>query len=162
MSILSDKSIKRNVVEDNRISINPYSESHVQPASYDVSLGEKIYDFECDRFIESDEHTIEPFTRYLGHTNECVDLPNNIAGQLAGRSSVGRRGIIVHKTAGFIDPSFTGDITLEIMNFADDAVTLKKGERIAQVVFFELDRQSSGYDGKYQNQSGPTKSKQDK
>jgi dCTP deaminase len=115
-----------------------------------------MYHFDFDRSIEREEHKLIPGKRYLGHTKETIGLPNDIAAQLAGRSSIGRQGVIVHKTAGWIDPGFEGDITLELMNFGSEPVDLQAGERIAQLVFFKLDYPSEGYDGSYQNQSGPT------
>lgn len=156
MTVLSDYGIARELHYGDLV-IDPYDEYNLQPASYDVSIGNKLYHVESDTMVEQDEHTLEPFERYLGHTEETIGIPDNIAGQLAGRSSIGRRGIIIHKTAGFLDPSFTGEVTLEIMNLGGEEVTLEYGERVAQIVFFRLDQPSSGYDGKYQNQEGPTK-----
>jgi dCTP deaminase len=158
MSVLSDSDIAH-AVHYGDLDIEPYDEANLQPASYDVRLGSKLYHVESDTMTQSESHTIEPFERYLGHTEENILIPDNIAGQLAGRSTIGRRGVIVHKTAGFLDPSFSGDITLEIMNLGSDPVILESGKRVAQIVFFELTSKSSGYNGKYQNQSGPTKSR---
>jgi dCTP deaminase len=117
-----------------------------------------MYNFGRDKRVESSGHILEPGVRYLGETEESVRLPNDVAAQLAGRSSIGRLGVIVHKTAGWVDPGFQGSITLELMNLGDEPVHLEAGERVAQLVFFKLDERSSGYDGNYQNQSGATKS----
>lgn len=160
--ILSDKSIQQSILNQDGIDVDPLPRGkQIQPASLDVRLGREKYSFKRDRSTRGTEHTLHPGERYLGHTKETVDLPNDIAAQLAGRSSLGRRGVIVHKTAGWIDPGFTGDITLELMNLGDEPVTLAEGERVAQLVFFRLDQMSSGYDGKYQRQQLPTEAKQD-
>lgn len=158
MTILSDGAIYAMATDDeSELQILPYSDVNLQPASYDVRLGKTLYDVDANTTVESDSHTLEPFQRYLGHTEEMISLPDDIAAQLAGRSTIGRKGVIVHKTAGFLDPSFTGQVTLEIMNLGTEPVTLEVGSRVAQLVFFELDQPSSGYDGKYQGQTGPTK-----
>lgn len=156
--VLSDRDIiKRVSYSDKPINICPYREENVQPASYDVSISDTVYEFSSDSVISSDRHTFEPFERYLGSTLEEITLPDDVAAQIAGRSSIGRRGIIVHKTAGWVDPKFSCELTLEIMNLGSDPVSVESGERIAQLVFFPLTSPSSGYDGKYQEQSGPTK-----
>lgn len=158
--ILSDHSIEEHLKYPHlseTVGVDPDpTDEQIQPASLDVRLGDELYHFDFDRSIERENHTLHPGQRYLGHTKETIDLPNHIAAQLAGRSSVGRRGVIVHKTAGWIDPGFTGEITLELMNLGDEPVDLREGERVAQLVFFELDSPSSGYDGHYQGQEGAT------
>lgn len=161
--ILSDKSIKKHLDHqevDHTIKVNPCPyDNQVQPASLDVRLGEELYSFSDDERVEEKFHVLEPGERYLGHTKETITLPNHIAAQLAGRSSVGRMGVIVHKTAGWIDPGFSGEITLELMNLGEEAVNLQAGSRVAQLVFFLLDQPSLGYDGSYQQQTGATKSR---
>jgi dCTP deaminase len=155
--ILSDHSIYQSILNRGGIDVDPLpDEEQIQPASLDVRLGCEVYHFKGDHRVKSPRHRLQPGERYLGHTKETVDLPNNIAAQLAGRSSIGRQGVIVHKTAGWIDPGFTGEITLELMNLGDELVDLREGERVAQLVFFPLDHSSSGYDGGYQSQEGAT------
>jgi len=134
------------------------TEEQIQPASLDVRLGNEFAELaRGDEFkFEREKLTLKPGVRYLGHTKEIIDLPNDIAAQLAGRSSIGRRGVIVHKTAGWIDPGFKGQITLELMNLGDGEVVLEEGERIGQLVFSKLDQPSSGYEGGYQGQTGAT------
>lgn len=158
--ILSDKTIRdhlEHLESSPSIRVTPKpTEEQIQPASLDVKLGREVYHFEDNRYVESPQHRLQPGERYLGHTKETLNLPDHIAGQLAGRSSVGRRGIIVHKTAGWLDPGFKGEITLELMNLGNEPVNLQEGERVAQIVFFELDQPSSGYDGSYQGQQGAT------
>lgn len=159
--ILSDSSIEGYIIKGD-IGVDPLPQGkQIQPASLDVRLGEELYVFEKDYTVKKNEHVLEPGKRYLGHTKETISLPNDIAAQLAGRSSIGRQGIIVHKTAGWIDPGFSGQITLELMNLGNEPVTLKTGQRVAQMVFFQLDFPSAGYDGGYQNQSGATEAYQD-
>ena len=157
--ILCDNSIV-NKIESEEIYVDPLpTPKQIQPASLDVRLGRKVYDPKIDRVVDHHEHILLPGKRYLGTTQEVVELPNDIAAQLAGRSSVGRQGVIVHKTAGWIDPGFRGEITLELMNLGDEPVELGAGDRVAQLVFFPLNASSEGYDGSYQLQTGPTKSK---
>jgi dCTP deaminase len=154
--ILSDHSI-REALDSGKISIDPFPNgTQIQPASLDVRLGDEIVAVESGRSLTSHETHLAPNRRYLAHTRERIELPNDVAAQLAGRSTVGRKGVIVHKTAGWIDPGFTGTVTLEMMNLGQSPVKLERGERIAQLVFFRLDNPSTGYDGKYQNQEGPT------
>lgn len=155
--ILSDHSIRQSLSNRGGIGIDPLpDDEQIQPASLDVKLGREVYRFDTDQRHKSPRHRLQPGDRYLGHTKEEIDLPNNIAAQLAGRSSIGRQGVIVHKTAGWIDPGFTGEITLELMNLGNEPVDLRTGERVAQLVFFRLDQTSSGYDGSYQGQKGAT------
>jgi len=163
--ILSDQSIRGHLEHPDlreTIQVDPEpTEEQIQPASLDVRLGSEVYHFDGDKFVDSPQHRLQPGERYLGTTDERIDLPDDIAAQLAGRSSIGRKGIIVHKTAGWIDPGFSGEITLELMNLGDEPVDLESGERVAQLVFFVLDQMSSGYDGHYQGQSGATEAYSD-
>jgi dCTP deaminase len=159
--ILSDHTI-RSAIGSERIGVDPIPHSdQIQPASLDLRLGSEFAELTeyGDLNYERDEIPLVPSVRYLGHTKETIDLPDDLAAQLAGRSSIGRRGIIVHKTAGWIDPGFSGQITLELMNLGDETVTLESGERVAQLVFFPLDEPSSGYDGSYQGQKGATEAR---
>lgn len=154
--ILSDESIRQRIVEDD-ISVSPaVEEAQVQPASLDVRLGEELYDVEQDVHIIDDKLLLRPGTAYIGHTKDNIHLPDDLAAMLTGRSSVGRKGVIIHKTAGWIDPGFKGQLTLEMYNFSDEPVTFDVGDRIGQLVFFVLDTASSGYDGQYQGQEGIT------
>jgi len=158
--ILSDTTIEKHL-DSGKIDIDPDPTAmQIQPASLDVRLGTKLYCPESDSFIEDTSFTLKPFTRYLGQTREHVSLPNDIAAQLAGRSTVGRMGIIVHKTAGWIDPQFSGTITLELMNMGMEPVTLEAGDRIAQLVFLWCDSPSMGYNGQYDGQQRPTPAKE--
>lgn len=154
--ILSDHSI-RNCIENGTITVTPEPDPvQYQPASLDVRIDNQLYNVETDRM--RGHLTLEPGVPYLGSTEEYIELPDDVAAQLAGRSSVGRRGVIIHKTAGWIDPGFEGQLTLELYNFGSEPVTFDPGQRIGQLVFFELDYPSEGYDGQYQCQTGPTRS----
>jgi dCTP deaminase len=154
--ILSDHSI-REAVHTEEIGCSPFpDEEQFQPASLDVRLGQELYHAEKDKRVKAHQHRLQPGERYLGHTKETIDLPDHVAAQLAGRSTIGRMGVIVHKTAGWIDPGFKGSITLELMNLSDEPVDLQSGKRVAQLVFFPLDHPSDGYDGHYQGQKGAT------
>lgn len=155
--ILSDRDILQ-ALDRGRIGVDPAPDGdQFQPASLDVRLGETLYNVDSDLTVEGfDDHVLQPDTRYLAHTRETVSLPNDIAAQLTGRSTIGRLGIIVHKTAGWIDPQFEGEITLEMYNLGDEPVRLEVGKRVGQLVFFELKNPSSGYEGQYQGQEGIT------
>ena len=157
--ILSDKEITDKVVRGEiGCSPSPIAEQ-VQPASLDVRMGQELYHCEEDRTSRDGQHRLQPGKRYLGHTKEEIELPNDIAAQLTGRSTIGRLGVIVHKTAGWIDPGFEGSVTLELLNMGENPTTLSVGDRVAQLVFFKLGKPSSGYDGKYQGQQGATRSR---
>jgi len=153
--ILSDKTIADNLLSD-RIGVQPHpSSEQIQPASLDVCLGKELYDVTTDTLYEDGPHTIKPSHCYLAYTQEQITLPNDLAGHLTGRSTLGRMFVTVHQTAGWLDPGFSGTVELEITNF-DEEQTLEVGDRIAQVVFMPLDQPSSGYDGQYQGQMGIT------
>lgn len=154
--ILSGKTI-REKVEAGELGVEPRpTEGQYQPASLDVRIGAEIYDLLTDeRYIADKEIQIRPGDRLLGHTFERIEMPNNVAAQVGGRSSLGRLFVTVHQTAGWIDPSFCGEITLELANFSNQVVTVVPGDRVAQLVFFPLDQPSMGYEGQYQNDSGP-------
>lgn len=154
--ILSDHTI-RQYLERDRLVVEPEpTEEQIQPASLDVRLGGTVYDPRRDVTSESLETiTLLPQAFVLCETKDWIELPFDVAAQLTGRSSIGRQGVIVHCTAGFIDPGFRGKITLEMYNVGTEKVTFDVGERIAQLVFFQLDQMSTGYDGQYQDQQGP-------
>lgn len=158
--ILSDESIADHLLRPQGITVEPTpSQEQIQPASLDVRLGEEFIDPRTGfTSIEEESIVLQPGDRFLGTTAESVSLPDDIAAQLTGRSSLGRLFVTVHQTAGWIDPGWSGDITLEIANFGRDMQTLNVGDRVAQLVFFPLDTPSSGYDGQYQDQEGAVES----
>lgn len=137
----------------------PFHEEQLQPASYDLLLG----DIETQEFY-SNEYWLENGVFILACTIEWVNLPNNIVGRIEGKSSLARKGIIVHTTAGFVDPGFKGQLTLELSNLGKKPFLLKRYMPIAQIAFMKMDRPanrpygSQGLDSHYQGQTGPTPS----
>ncbi|MCC6978613.1 MAG: dCTP deaminase [Candidatus Melainabacteria bacterium] len=153
MSILVDHEIKQEVAEG-KLIIEPYSEALIQPNSYDVRLADKFswheaaeqvidpYDSETVLngliHVTDDDIVIKPQQFILGATLEAFCLPDDIVGQLTGKSSLARLGVMVHVTAGFIDAGFShppAQITLEIVNVGNRPVRLHAGMSIAQMVF---------------------------
>lgn len=155
--ILQDELI-RTEIEDGDIDVEPaITNEQIQPASLDVRMGERLYNVRSDTLLESSEsHVIEPNTAYIGHTLDCVSIPDDLAAQLTGRSTFGRKFVLMHVTAGWLDPGFEGEITLEIYNLGNKSVEVDVGDRIAQLVFMQLAGRSDGYDGRYQGQKGIT------
>ncbi|MFL2665002.1 MAG: dCTP deaminase [Dehalococcoidia bacterium] len=153
--ILSDISIKK-AINDKRIIIDPYSENDVQPASVDVHLSETILIFKnsvapyIDLKNEIPDLTEEvkikkniPFILHpgefaLGSTLEKLSLSNDIVSRIEGKSSLGRLGLLIHSTAGFIDPGWDGNLTLELANVSRLPITLYYGMRIGQISFQEM------------------------
>ena len=138
--ILNDKSIKNWSKELDMIK--PFDPKNLQPASYDLTLGdtiiypkhsEKVLKLGCDCLI------IPPNEFVLGTTVETVKIPYDLVGRVEGKSSLGRIGLLTHVTAGFIDPGFEGKITLELKNIGPKNIGLKVGCCIAQICFEELD-----------------------
>lgn len=153
--------------------VAPHEEENVQPASYDVRLDDHFLSpMEVDEPIDvvegfddydSEHHVdyydLEPGECVLASTWERIDLPNDVVGRVEGRSSVGRLFVVVHSTAGFLDPGFTGQVTLEISNLSKNTVRLRVGMRIAQIAFYQCTGECEPYDGKYQHQAGATASR---
>lgn len=156
--ILSGKSIRK-AVEAGYIGVDPEPEpEQYQPATLDVRMGKFCYyPAEDSLSVSQDGHIFPPGKFYLGHTQDVIDLPADMVAFMTGRSSVGRKGLIVHCTAGLIDPGFEGDLTLEIVNVSDQTVFVGTGERVGQLMFFPTDEITEGYDGTFQGQRGPTK-----
>lgn len=150
--ILSAQSVAREV-SAGRLTIAPYSPINLQPASYDLAL--------------LDATTIYPGQFALGCTLERVHLPADLAAQLSGRSTWGRRGLMVHVTAGWIDPGFAGQITLELLNVSNKPLDLAAGEKICQIIFHRLDQPtelpygSPSLRSHYMNQRGITPARDD-
>jgi dCTP deaminase len=156
-SVLSDGTI-RELIESGRIVIEPWDPSMVQPASVDVRLGNSFRVFHNHRIqsidladppsnltehvevSEGGEFVIHPGEFVLGRTVEVVELPDDVVSRIEGKSSLGRLGLIVHATAGFVDPGFRGTLTLEITNFNSVPIVLRPGLPIAQLSFMALDR----------------------
>jgi dCTP deaminase len=156
-SVLSDGTIRR-LVEEGRIRIEPWDPSLVQPASVDLRLGSSFRVFHNHRIAAIDlrnpptnltEHVtvdaggtfvIHPGEFVLGVTRERVAIPDDVVARIEGKSSLGRLGLIVHATAGFVDPGFEGTLTLEITNLTRVPIKLYPGDLIAQLSFMGLDR----------------------
>ena len=180
--LLSDRDI-RSEVDLGRVGLHPYDASMIQPSSIDVRLDRMFRVFENHRYPhidpaeEQSELTREvepvgdePFILHpgefvLGSTYERVSLPDDIAARLEGKSSLGRLGLLTHSTAGFIDPGFTGHVTLELSNVATLPIKLYPGMKIGQLCFFRLSSPSehpygsAGSGSRYQDQRGPTPSR---
>ena len=180
--LLSDRDIRAEI-ESGRVGLDPFEESMIQPSSVDVRLDRYFRVFENHRYqfidpaVEQADLTREvatvgdePFVLHPGEfvlasTFEVITLPNDIAGRLEGKSSLGRLGILTHSTAGFIDPGFSGHITLELSNVANLPVTLHPGMKIGQLCLIRLSSPtehpygSAKYGSRYQGQRGPTPSR---
>ena len=153
--ILSKESIEYHVNEDIIGVTPPVKPEQYQPASLDLRIGETTYHVGDDTYHKG--INLAPGEFRLGHTQEYITMPNHLAALVTGRSSIGRDGLMVHSVAGWIDPGFEGQITLELKNLADDYLSYYAGKRICQIIFIELDAPTDPYDGKYQGQMGPRK-----
>ncbi len=156
-SVLSDGTIRR-LVDEGRLRIAPWDAALVQPASIDLRLGRSFRVFHNHRIAAIDlrdpptnltEHvSVEPGAPFvihpgefvLGVTEEHVTIPDDVVARIEGKSSLGRLGLIVHATAGFVDPGFEGTLTLEITNLTRVPIKLYSGLPIAQLSFMELDQ----------------------
>jgi dCTP deaminase len=180
--LLSDRDIRAEI-DSGRVGLDPYDAGLVQPSSVDVRLDRYFRVFENHRYphidpsVEQPDLTREvepegdePFILHPGEfalasTFEVVTLPDDIAGRLEGKSSLGRLGLLTHSTAGFIDPGFSGHVTLELSNVATLPIKLWPGMKIGQLCLFRLSSPaehpygSAVYGSRYQGQRGPTPSK---
>ncbi len=180
--LLSDRDIRAEVQAD-RLRLQPWDPDLVQPSSIDVRLDRYFRVFNNSQYThidpaqQQDELTSlvepsgdDPFVLHpgefvLGSTLEVVTLPDDLASRLEGKSSLGRLGLITHATAGFIDPGFSGHITLELSNVANLPITLWPGMKIGQLCVFRLSSPaehpygSERYGSRYQGQRGPTPSR---
>lgn len=181
--LISNRGLMEELRFDN-ILIQPFRQELIQPASYDVTLAPEFkvqmqFDALCDApYIDPQHDSSEYFTDVLvpkgsafqldpgafvlGSTFETVALGANIASRLEGKSSLGRLGLVIHSTAGFIDPGFDGQITLEFSNVGTMPLLLWPGMKIGQLSFFMLEDPTTLLYGSrsagshYQNQAGPT------
>jgi dCTP deaminase len=180
--VLSDRSIRQEI-EDGRIVIDPFDERLIQPSSVDVRVDRRFRVFRNSRYpfidvrqpmdeltepvaIEGDEPFIlHPGEFVLGQTLERVALPDDLVARLEGKSSLGRLGLLIHSTAGFVDPGFSGNITLELSNVANLPITIYHGMPIGQISFMRMDGPVERPYGagenksKYQGQDEPTPSR---
>ena len=180
--LLSDRDIRAQI-NDKRVGVEPFDEAMIQPSSVDVRLDKFFRVFENHKYsvidpsLEQPELTREviadgdeafilhPGEFVLASTYEVITLPDDIAGRLEGKSSLGRLGLLTHSTAGFIDPGFSGHITLELSNVANLPVKLYAGMKIGQLCLIKLSSPaehpygSEKYGSRYQGQRGPTPSR---
>ncbi|MFI9556184.1 dCTP deaminase [Nonomuraea endophytica] len=180
--LLSDRDIFAEI-DSGRLSLEPFDEDMIQPSSIDVRLDRFFRVFEnhkyphidpaveqpdLTRLVEPDGD--EPFILHPGEfvlasTYEVISLPDNLASRLEGKSSLGRLGLLTHSTAGFIDPGFSGHVTLELSNVATLPIKLWPGMKIGQLCVFRLSSPAEHpygakkYGSRYQGQRGPTPSR---
>ena len=170
-------------MKSGRVQVEPFEAKMIQPSSVDVRLDRFFRVFENHKYevidpsldqseltrevaVASDDFFIlHPGEFVLASTYEVITLPDDIAGRLEGKSSLGRLGLLTHSTAGFIDPGFSGHITLELSNVANLPVKLYPGMKIGQLCLIKLSSAaehpygSAVYGSRYQGQRGPTPSK---
>ncbi len=181
--LLSDKDIRAQV-DAGRVVLDPYDPEMIQPSSIDVRLDKyfRLFDNhkypyidpaeeqpELTRLVEVTEEeagfVLHPGEFVLGSTVELVTLPDDLAARVEGKSSLGRLGLMTHATAGFVDPGFSGHVTLELSNVATLPIMLYPGMKIGQLAFFQLSSPaehpygSDRYGSHYQGQRGPTASR---
>ncbi|MBU2009206.1 MAG: dCTP deaminase [Chloroflexi bacterium] len=179
--VLSDRTI-REEIEKGRIVIDPFDPSCVQPASVDLHLGRKLLVFRTWKYpyyidlrqpldglttgVAIPKHqpfSLQPGEFVLASTVESITLPNDIVARLEGKSSLGRIGLLIHSTAGYVDPGWQGHLTLEISSAARMPILLYAGMRISQISFLRLTTPADRPYGhpelksKYQGQKGPTR-----
>ena len=181
--VLSDRTI-REEIEKGRIVIDPFDPSSIQPASVDVHLDKKLLVFRTWRnpfYIDVKQDTsdltevveippdkpfyLHPGEFVLASTVESITLPDDIVARLEGKSSLGRLGLLIHSTAGYVDPGWSGHLTLELSNVAKLPITIYYGMKIGQISFLHLTSPadkpygSPGLGSKYQGDRGPTPSR---
>jgi dCTP deaminase len=180
--LLSDVDLRK-AVANGRLGVEPFDDAMVQPSSIDVRLDRFFRVFNNTKYthidprqqqddlttlVETDDDqpfVLHPGEFVLGSTFEAVHLPDDLAGRLEGKSSLGRLGLLTHSTAGFIDPGFRGHITLELSNVANLPITLWPGMKIGQLCLFRLTSSAEHPYGsqqagsRYQGQRGPTPSR---
>lgn len=166
--IMSDQTIIK-MLKEKTLIIEPLEKEQIQPASVDIRLGNTfsvvedlstgIINLEQEikyKTIKSDTYILLPNQFVLATTMEYFDLPNDLTAFVEGRSSLGRMGLFI-QNAGWVDPGFKGEITLELYNANRCAIELKAGRRVGQLVFAKMDKTAlNPYNGKYQGQKGAT------
>ena len=180
--VLSDRTIRR-LLAEGRIGIDPYDEALLQPSSVDVRVDRFFRVFHNARYpfidVKEPQEDLtelvevaddEPFILHpgefvLGSTLERITLPDDLVSRLEGKSSLGRLGLLIHSTAGFIDPGWDGHVTLELSNVANLPITIYPDMKIGQISFMQMTEPASAPYGsdstgsKYQGQRGPTPSR---
>jgi dCTP deaminase len=181
--LLSDGDIRAEIAAG-RVGLDPFDATLLQPSSVDLRLDQHFRTFNnhaythIDPALQQDDLTrmveppgpdeafvLHPGEFVLGSTYEVISLPDDIAGRLEGKSSLGRLGLLTHSTAGFIDPGFSGHVTLELSNVANLPIRLWPGMKVGQLCLFRLSSPaehpygSPVYGSRYQDQRGPTPSR---
>ena len=180
--ILSDRDI-RAAIEAKRITIDPFDPAAIQPSSVDLHVDRFFRTFHNARYpyidvkkpmddltelvdVKEDEPFIlHPGEFVLGSTLECVTLPDDLVARLEGKSSLGRLGLLIHSTAGFVDAGWNGHLTLELSNVANLPITIYPTMKIGQISFYKMSSPADNPYGskkvgsKYQGQEGPTPSR---
>src|SRR6266496_2818436 len=180
--VLSDRTIAR-LIDGGRIAIDPYDPALLQPSSVDVRVDRyfrvfhnarypyidvKLQQEELTEEVEIDEERafiLHPGEFVLGSTLERISLPDDLVSRLEGKSSLGRLGLLIHSTAGFIDPGWDGHVTLELSNVANLPITIYPGMKIGQISFMQMTEPAASPYGsaqlgsKYKGQKGPTPSR---
>lgn len=181
MSVLADRDIRARI-QAGSVVIEPYDDGDLQPSSVDLHLDRTFRVFRNNRYpyidprqaqpditemvtVREDESFIlHPGEFVLGQTLEWVELPDDLVARLEGKSSLGRLGLLIHSTAGYVDPGWRGNLTLELSNVSNLPIALYPGMRIGQISFLEMTSPverpygSAGLGSKYQGQSEPTES----
>ena len=179
--VLSDRDI-RAALEGGRLRIKPYDPADLQPSSVDLHMDRAFRVFRNNRYpyidvrspqpdltelltVADDEaFVLHPGEFVLGQTLEWIELPDDIVARLEGRSSLGRLGLLIHSTAGYVDPGWKGNLTLELSNVANLPISLYYGMKIGQISFLRMTSPverpygSPELGSKYQGQSQPTAS----
>ncbi|MCB0873181.1 MAG: dCTP deaminase [Thermoleophilia bacterium] len=174
--VLSDRTIREQIAAG-RLVVDPFDDALIQPSSIDVRVdaGFRVFQNSRQPYIDvrnpspdlTDLVTAspdEPFILHpgefvLGSTLERIGIPDDLVGRLEGKSSLGRLGLLIHSTAGYIDPGWDGQITLELSNVARLPITIYPGMPIGQISFLTLTTPvDAPYRGKYHGQVGPTAS----
>jgi len=182
MSVLSDRDIKEHLAAG-RIVIEPLDHDAIQPASVDLRLDSafRVFNVTARPYVDvrqsvdeltsfvtiapSEPFIVQPAMFCLATTLETIALPDDIVARVDGRSSLGRLGLLVHATAGYVDPGWTGKLTLELSNQSQMPIALYYGMRVAQISFLRLSSPADrpygtpGLGSKYQGQTGPTPSR---
>jgi dCTP deaminase len=180
--VLSDRTIRAEI-DAGRIVIEPFDERLIQPSSVDVRVDRSFRVFHNSRYThidvreemedltelvrkpEGEAFILHPGEFVLGQTLERVTLPNDLVARLEGKSSLGRLGLLIHSTAGFVDSGFSGNLTLELSNVANLPITIYHGMPIGQISFMRMDQAVENPYGagrnasKYQGQAEPTPSR---
>ncbi len=172
--IVSDKSLKV-LMDAGQLCISPMEEHQIQPASVDIRIGDSFCEMQTTQsgdpiemnskveynMIHTNRYVIGPGEFVLATTMEYFKLPDNLTAFVEGRSSIGRLGLFI-QNAGWVDPGFEGEITLELFNASVNSIVLETGRRVGQMVFAQLDRDAENpYRGKYQGQRGAVGSRID-